>query len=89
LERIENTVALRDSETLYRHPVWKNWVLFARYCRIQNAPTPLHFIGGFSHFLRIHWGLKGRMQMGGVIVRGLLRRAGLGRTGRWLPGTRP
>src|SRR5262249_13174852 len=35
LERIENTIALHDSETLYSHPVWKNWVLFARYCRIH------------------------------------------------------
>jgi hypothetical protein len=77
LERIENTIALQDAETLYGHPVWKNWVLFARYCRIHNTPTPLHFVSGFSHYLRVHWKIQSRAQIGGVIVRGLLRRAGL------------
>ncbi|MEO8300519.1 MAG: nucleotidyltransferase family protein [Rhizomicrobium sp.] len=88
LERTENTVALHDSESLYSHPVWKNWVLFARYCRIHNTPTPLHFVSGFSHYLRVHWDVQSRSQMGGVIVRGLLRRAGLGKSGRWLPRAR-
>lgn len=82
LERIENTVALYDSEALYSHPVWKNWVLFAGYCCIHKTSSPLHFVSGFSHYLRVHWGIQGRSQMGGVIVRGLLRRAGLGKSGR-------
>lgn len=74
LERVENTVALRDTDRLYRNPLIKNWVIFARYCRIQQARNPLQFLNGFSHFVRVQWSLAGRSQIPAAIARGLLRR---------------
>lgn len=74
LERIENTIALRDTHDLYGDPLTKNWVIFARYCRIQQASNPLQFINGLSHFVRVQWALAGRSEIPAAILRGLLRR---------------
>lgn len=74
LERIENTIALHDSDRLYRHLLTKNWVIFARYCRIQQADNPLQFVNGLSHFMRVQWALRGRSEIPAAIARGLFRR---------------
>jgi len=74
LERIENTVVLHDGDKLYDKPLTKNWVIFVRYCRFQQAHGVLPFIDGLSHYIRIEWGLGGRSEIPLVIVRGLLRR---------------
>lgn len=74
LERIENTIALRDADLLYDNPLTKNWVIFARYCRVQQARNPLQFLNGLSHFVRAQWELSGRSEIPVAIVRGLWRR---------------
>lgn len=74
LERIENTIALHDTHDLYGDPLTKNWVIFARYCRIQKASNPLQFVNGFSHFVRVQWALAGRSEIPAAILRGILRR---------------
>lgn len=74
LERVENTVVLRDYDRLYRHPLGKQWVIFADYCRCAEAENTWAFMVGFSHYLRYRWGLRGRREFATVIWRGLLRR---------------
>ena len=74
VERIENTIALTNADRLYQHLLLMNWVIFARYCRLQQARNPLQFINGFSHFLRVKWQLEGRSQLPAAIATGLLRR---------------
>lgn len=74
IERLENTIVLRDSEDLYRSPVAKNWVIFVRYCRFHQAKNPWQFLNGLSHYFRVRWAIAGRGQMPGVILRGLARR---------------
>lgn len=74
IERLENTIALRDSEDLYRNPVAKNWVIFVRYCRFHQTKGAWQFLNGLSHFFRIQWSLKGRREIPVVIMRGLTRR---------------
>ena len=80
LERIENTVVLRDRERIYRNPIGKQWVIFADFCRWHAATGrgPIDFLVGLSHYVRYRWGLKGRMEVIPTILRGLGRRAGKG-----------
>lgn len=80
LERIENSVVLRDADRLYADPLLKIWVIFARWCRIHETHTPWAFAVGFSHFLRVRWQLAGRRQLPVAILGGVLRR--LRRRGR-------
>jgi hypothetical protein len=74
IERLENSVALRDTDHLYRNPLLKNWVIFVNYCRFQQATNPWQFVEGFTHFLRVKWELGGRSEIPGVIWNGLVRR---------------
>ena len=74
LERIENTIALYDSDGLYRHPLTKNWVIFARYCRIQQDRSAFQFVNGLSHYMRVKWAVAGRGEIPVAMVRGLWRR---------------
>jgi hypothetical protein len=74
LERIENSVVLHDRDRLYAHPIIKNWVIFADYCRISSAHGPLEFLSGFSHYVRYAWHLRGRSEIVPTVVRGVMRR---------------
>jgi hypothetical protein len=70
-ERIEQTIAFRDPDPLYRNPLMKNWVIFARYCRIHHDRSWLGFIDGLSHFMRIKYQVTGRSQIPAVIAKGI------------------
>lgn len=74
IEWLENSVALRDIDDLYRNPLLKNWVIFINYCRFQQTTNPWQFVNGFTHFLRVKWLLHGRGEIPGVIWHGLVRR---------------
>ncbi|HUZ71434.1 MAG TPA: nucleotidyltransferase family protein [Stellaceae bacterium] len=74
LERIENTVVLRDRERIYANPLGKQWVIFVEYCRWTAATGPIDFVVGLSHYVRYRWKLKGRMELVPTIFRGLRRR---------------
>jgi hypothetical protein len=87
VERIENTIAFRDPDPLYRHPLIKNWVIFARYCRIHHDRSTLGFLDGLSHFMRIKYQVDGRLQIPAVIARGIGRRMLQALPGRHLAPT--
>lgn len=74
LERIENTVALRDVERLYRNPITKQWVIFADYCRVAPHRDPVRFVADFPHYLRYRWRLRGRREIVPAVLRGMARR---------------
>jgi hypothetical protein len=74
LERIENTVVLRDLRSLYPRPVASWWIMLAEYCRYAWGASPLAFVVGFSHYLRYRWKLRGRLEIPGVVLRGVLKR---------------
>ena len=75
-ERIENTVVLGDYSRWHQHPLTKQWVIFADYCRYAHACGPLEFAVGFSHYLRYRWELRGRSEILPTLLRGLRRRLG-------------
>ena len=74
LELIENSVLLADGTELGRNPLASQWVAFSEYCRYAEPGGPLAFLTGFSHFLRVRWGLSGRREIVPRIVRGMRRR---------------
>jgi|HubBroStandDraft_1064217.scaffolds.fasta_scaffold08427_3 hypothetical protein len=74
LERIENSVVLRDTERLYDNAVTKQWVIFADYCRVARRRDPVSFVIGFTHYLRYRWNLEGRREIVPVMLRGMARR---------------
>lgn len=74
IERVENTIALADAMALYDNPLTKNWVIFARYCRFQEASNSWMFVNDLTHYFRLEWGLSGRAQLPSAIVRGVYRR---------------
>lgn len=73
-ERIENTVALHDRERMYEHPLVKNWVIFADYCRSHRATGPVDFMVGLTHYVRYRWNVRGRSEILPVVAQGLARR---------------
>ena len=74
LERIENTAILRDLRSLYPRPVASWWIMLAEYCRYAWDANPLAFVVGFSHYLRYRWKLRGRLEIPGVVLRGVVKR---------------
>jgi hypothetical protein len=76
LERIANTAVLGDSDRWYKHPVSKQWVMFAEYCALAEAANPFNLAWGFSHYLRYRWRLRGRLELIPTLCKGLLRRMG-------------
>jgi len=74
LERIENTVLLRDYGRLERSPIGNQWIAFVEYCRFADTRGPFAFANGFSHFLRYRWHLNGRRDILPTILRGVRRR---------------
>jgi len=74
LERIENSVVLRDRRPLHARPIGNLWIIFAEYCRFARRAGWSEFMVGFSHYLRFRWKLRGRLEIPGVIWRGLVRR---------------
>lgn len=80
-ERIVNTAVLGNYSRWYRHPLTKQWMIFADYCGGTKACGPLDFTVGFSHYLRYRWQLRGRSEILPAVWRGLWRRlSGTGRT---------
>jgi hypothetical protein len=77
VERIENSVVLRNTDRIFDHPIGKQWVIFAEYCRKTNASGPVDFAIGLSHYIRYRWGLRGRREIIPSIVGGLKR--------HWMP----
>jgi Uncharacterised nucleotidyltransferase len=73
VERIEDSVVLRNTERIFDHAIGKQWVIFAEYCRKTTASGPIDFIVGLSHYLRYRWGLRGRSEIIPSIVGGLKR----------------
>jgi hypothetical protein len=59
-ERVENTIVFRDIERLFAHPVTKQWVIFADYCRAAPTRDPLKFVVGLSHYMRYRWRVGSR-----------------------------
>ncbi len=76
VERIENSVVLRDADLLYERVATKPWVMFAEYTRVANTANPLRFIEGFSHYLRYRSGARGRAELVTTTLRGVTRRIG-------------
>jgi hypothetical protein len=74
LERIENTAVLRDLRPLYARPAGNLWIIFAEYCRYAWGASPLAFVVGFTHYLRFRWKLRGRLEIPGVVLRGVVKR---------------
>ena len=74
LERIENSVVLRDRRPLYASPLGNLWIIFAEYCRYARRSNGADFLIGFSHYLRFRWKLRGRLEIPGVVWRGLAKR---------------
>jgi hypothetical protein len=74
LERIENPVILQDVRSLYPRPVASWWIMLAEYCRYARGASALAFVVGFSHYIRYRWKLRGRLEIPGVVVRGVVRR---------------
>jgi hypothetical protein len=74
LERIENPVILQDLRSLYPRPVASWWIMLAEYCRYARGASALAFVVGFSHYIRYRWKLRGRLEIPGVVVRGVVRR---------------
>src|SRR5262249_32937094 len=74
LERLENSVVLRDSRRLYSHPITKQWCIFADYLRVARRRDPIGFIADLPHYLRYRWRLRGRSEILPVVLRGLARR---------------
>ena len=74
VERLENSVVLHDRDRLYAHPVVKNWVILADYCRVSDAKGSLAFLIGLSHYIRYEWRLRGRGEIVPTVVRGVMRR---------------
>ena len=73
VERIENSVILRNTDRIFDHVVGKQWVIFAEYCRKTTASGPIDFVVGLSHYIRYRWGLRGRREIIPIIVGGLKR----------------
>jgi hypothetical protein len=73
-ERVENTVVFRDIERLFAHPVTKQWVIFADYCRAAPTRNPLKFLIGFSHYMRYRWRVGSRRDIVTQTLRGVLNR---------------
>ena len=63
LERVENTVMLADGARLTHSMLGTYWAGFAEYCRYSPPGGPLAFLSGYSHYLRIQWGLSGRREL--------------------------
>jgi hypothetical protein len=74
LERIENTVVLRDRRPLHARPIGSLWIILAEYCRYACHAGGWDFVNGFVHYLRFRWKLRGRLEIPGVIWRGLMKR---------------
>ena len=85
IERIENTVVLRDIRPLYLRPAGNLWIIFSNYCRYARGAGPVEFLVGFSHYLRFRMQLRGRLEIPRVIARGLWKRL-LAFIGIWQAG---
>ncbi len=73
-ERIENTVVFRNIPRLLEHPLTKQWVIFADYCRCAPATDPIPFAVGLPDYLRYRWRLRSRREIPSQVIRGSLRR---------------
>jgi hypothetical protein len=74
LERIENSVVLRDRRPLHARPIGDLWIILAEYCRYAWRAGWWSFMVGFTHYLRFRWKLRGRLEIPGVVWRGLMKR---------------
>jgi hypothetical protein len=74
VERVENSVVLKDTDRLYENVLTKPWVMFAEYARITPTSNPIRFMSGFSHYLRYRSGARGRVELIGDTLRGMTRR---------------
>jgi hypothetical protein len=74
LERIENPVVLQDLRSRYSPPMASWWIMLAEYCRYARGTGLLAFVVGFSHYLRYRWKLRGRLEIPGVVLRGVVKR---------------
>ena len=85
VERIESRTLLRDGRQVHAAPLGSLALPFGGYVRHAARANPLKAAWDFLAFLRIHWGLKGRRQIAGRVVRGVhsrLRRVLHPRSGR-------
>ena len=71
IERIENTVVLRDIRPLYLQPAGILWIDFLEYCRIARGAGPVEFLVGFLHRLLFRFQLRGRLAIPHLIALGL------------------
>ena len=74
VQRIENTVVLRNATHLYGSPLGHLWISFCDYCRFARNEPPLAFAIGFTHYMRFRWELRGRREMIGYVLRGIMKR---------------
>jgi hypothetical protein len=74
LERIENTVVLRDRRPFHARPIGNLWIILAEYCRYACDAGGWGFVSGFAHYLRFRWKLRGRLEIPAVVWRGVMKR---------------
>jgi hypothetical protein len=76
VERVENSVVLRDADRMYERALTKPWVMFAEYIRVAHTANPIRFVNGFTHYLRYRGRARGRLELASDALRGLGRRVG-------------
>ena len=74
VERIENTVVLRELRPVYSHPLGNFWIMYASYCRYGWRRNVFSFVNGFPHYLRFKWELRGRSEIPLMVLRGVGKR---------------
>lgn len=75
VERLENSVILRDTLHVQRRALGNQWVIAADFVRIVDPMhEPIRFAMMYPHFLRYRWGLSGRREILPMIARGLAKR---------------
>lgn len=84
VERIENTIVMRDPSHLHDSPLGYLWIVFAQYARYGQTQKFTDFIVGLSHYYRFRLGLRGRSEIFAYIFRGLYKRLA-----RRIRGTKP
>ena len=73
VERIERRTVLQPIS--YASTLGPLLSALAEYPHLRNASGPLGALVDFSHFLRYHWGLKGRREIPHRIFQGIRRRS--------------
>ncbi len=74
VERVENSVVLRDADRLFDRLLTKPWVMFAEYARLATTTNPVLIFNEYTHYVRYRLRARGRLRLAAELARVISRR---------------